>query len=262
MTLEDKKNTLEIKKDTIENSQKHRNVITALFLCLISFFLIYTVSQTPHSGKYNNINDDGTFVLTKDGIKKDFTNTRKKLDWYSDPYCDDCIAMHEKVFKDIKGKVQNGELEVKIHELNFLAHRQTTNYSLRNSAYILGIAEYEPDRLLDALDVFYSKRFKEVWKNENNNNGFKAVSSVLGLNENTLKKVIQNQAEFEKLVNKNSRGIRYDQKMKDLSPTGSMFTPFIVPEGGKALDAEKVEDKDKVLEQITNVDENCVKVCE
>ena len=53
--------------------------------------------------------------------------------------------------------------------------------------------------------------------------------------------------------------IRYDQKMKDLC---SMFTPFIVPEGGKALDAEKVEDKDKVLEQITNVDENCVKVCE
>ena len=51
MTLEDKKNTLEIKKDTIENSQKHRNVITALFLCLISFFLIYTVSQTSNSGK-------------------------------------------------------------------------------------------------------------------------------------------------------------------------------------------------------------------
>ena len=262
MTSEDKKNTLEIKKDTIENSQKHRNVITALFLCLISFFLIYTVSQTPHSGKYNNINDNGTFVLTKEGIKKDFTNTRKKLDWYSDPYCDDCIAMHEKVFKDIKGKVQNGELEVKIHELNFLAHRQTTNYSLRNSAYILGIAEYEPNRVLDALDIFYSKRFKEVWKNENNHNGFKALSSVLGLKDNTVKKVLQSQSEFEKLVDKNSRGIRYDQKMKDLSPTGSMFTPFIVPEGGKALDAEKVEDKDKVLEQITNVDENCVKVCE
>ena len=74
--------------------------------------------------------------------------------------------------------------------------------------------------------------------------------------------MLQSQSEFEKLVDKNSRGIRYDQKMKDLSPTGSMFTPFIVPEGGKALDAEKVEDKDKVLEQITNVDENCIKVCE
>lgn len=245
--------------------KKYLSLIIVLILAVGSvFYLIY--NETQKDNKLNNINQDGSFVVSKDlKIQNDFTKkelSMTEINWYMDTYCGDCIRTHKNIHEQIIKEINNGNLEIKYYPLNFLPHKTKTDYSLKTAAFILGTAEYEPDKVIPLMDSIFNKDFREKNKTIENYSFLVELADKLEMNKTN--KIIKNIKQFENIVNEKSLKIRENEELKKHSPTGKVFVPFIFEnkENSKAFDGENENTENAVLKPLNElIKSNCKIEC-
>lgn len=225
--------------------------------------------------EYQNINRDGSFVVKgRNGIikvDKDFTKSStkdiKQIEWYSDAYCPDCMRAHGAASEYINESITNGDMEVKFHILNFLPYVTDNNeYSLDAAAWLIGIAENYPTRILKAIDIFYTDTFKERFKESTKfNEDIKEylINEAKLLNEKEAELIYNDIENLENTVNRGSVGIRRNKELKELSPDEEkrVFVPFIYNIKDKeVLDGENEDAETHILKRLkgmTGCKEDC-----
>lgn len=264
-------------------------ILTILFtlsssLALESFKKVN--SLTVNIDKFNNINEDGSFVIYSDDnktlkVKKDFTIENDKIrqfNWYTDFACGDCINSHKNTNEIIKKQIIQGDLEIKYYPLNFLSKKYKNNYSLYSASYLSGLAEYgtgedvfnlfvdlmnneTKDKLIDSKDI--EKDIEKFILSKNN------------ISKSVIKKVNLNIVKLKYTINQGSINIRRDEDLTKRSPKEekTFFTPYIYDNKDNNANAILTESEDAVnniLETVTetnsfNLDtkiKSCDKTCQ
>lgn len=210
-----------------------------IFITLFAFFLLVSCTNTE---VYNNINKDGSFVITSDGIKKDFTETdNTKITWYTDTRCPDCIRTSSALSDYINKEVKNNNLEVKYYPVALLEKK--SEYSLDGAIAILGVEEYEPNKLVDFVKAINDSNDTDV--KERNSSYIQETYDKVGIDKKTQNNIKKNEKKLENLV-KNSTMLAKD-KYKE-----KFFVPYIlVNDNEEPLEGES-KDPNDVLEPIKN----------
>ena len=196
--------------------------------------------------KPNNINEDGSFVLSNSTIKKDFEKKDgvRTYNWYADPYCPDCIRIHEATHEYIEQSLKDGSIQIMFHPLNFTSHK-SGEYSLTISAWVSGLADVSQDseKVYKFMTKIWNNATKEDLKNLTDvslEEKIVNIANEIGFSKKEVKQVSDNLKGYEFAINQASVNIRRMDKFKELSPKKdkSFFVPFIYGENGKALDGE------------------------
>lgn len=253
----------------MENKIGKTNFLTTVIIVLLVLSIglnlggLYVRKNTQDDfvTEFKNINTDGSFVVTKEGIKKTFSesNTVRKFIWYTDPFCGDCIRTHQNTKEAISKEISEGKLEIEFHPLNYLSHRSKNDYSVSVASYMIGIAEFEPTKIIPFMDAVYNKDFRNNLKEKTQEEVFSAIQDLaksVNVSAGTIKKINHNYFVLEGVINKTSVNIRRYDKWKELSPKEdqTFFVPFIYNKaGGKALFGEEEDTKKFVTDYLTGL---------
>ena len=216
--------------------------------------------------EFNNINYDGSFVVKKseDGtfkVDKEFSENKdltiRQFEWYLDLLCPDCKRAYDGTIDYVKEAVNNGDIEIKYHFLNFLPHATESNqYSLSLASWIVGIAEESPENLFKALEIVEDEEFVKstVSKSDVSQVVYDKFVELKLADKKVLDSIYYNIEKYEDAVNRDSVGIRKFKKWKDLSPDeeGRFFVPFIynINNGTKALIGEAEDVEKEILQPL------------
>lgn len=230
-----------------------KRLVSTLVLIGLVCFIVWVAWPFDSEPKKETF-PDGSFVLTADGVKEDFTDkNNRKYDWYFDPYCMDCVKVEEKTKDLVREKILNEEIEIKYHPLNFLSRSRGNNgYSEFVSAEILHIAKYGDTR--ETLDFMSKVMTEDALKNIKL--GKTTKEEVVGGFPNLPK-----QKDIEQ-VNRASLNIRRDPDLMARSPKEdhSFYTPFIFRSDKKDSKAYVTETDDltEVMNGLCKEDEGKV----
>lgn len=201
---------------------------------------------------------DATFYVGRDGKAIKESEVPKDaliLDWYLDPYCPACVKLEDLVKDTNKSYLAKENMVIRYHALSFLSPRTVDDYSTRASAWILGVTEETPDLSTKYLNAILTASFRPDGKAKADAE-FKAAFLSVGGTEAQWKKITSRHNELKKSVEKNTALAFNDESLEKKSPTGSLFTPFvIVGDNDKALNFEGSMDaveyyKDEVNAQL------------
>lgn len=244
-----------------------KNILILIIATVLLFTACNTVNAPADSNKlavkrdqFNNINRDGSFVLTADEkgnykVQKDFSDNKdlsiRQFEWYTDPLCPDCLRAHLASEEYVEKAIKDGLMEIRYHNMNFLSHAIENDYSLAMSAWILGVAERQPEKVVEVMDMIYNAEFREKMIPETNIQlrVLEYIKEHKVLDNKVADDIYRELESFENAANRGSVNIRRFKKWKDLSPKedGTFFAPFIYNiNGGKAFEGEK-EDADKYI---------------
>lgn len=216
----------------------------------------------------NNINEDGSFVLSNSTITKDFNKKDgvRTYNWYVDPYCPDCIRVHEATHEYVEKSLKDGSIQIMFHPLNFTSHK-SGDYSLTVSAWVSGLADVsrDSDKIYKFMTKIWNKSTKEDLKNLTGvslEEKIVNIANEIGFSKEEVKQVSDNLKGYEFAINKASVNIRKMDKFKELSPKQdkSFFLPFIYGENGKALDGESEKIDSDILAPLKGVI-SCSETC-
>lgn len=217
-------------------------VLLGFALGLMFFFSTYSNQHLI----LTNINEDGSFVLSKDKISWNFSKDEaiRKFNWYLDPYCPDCIRVHSISHDAVEKARQSGELEIKYHPLNFTSHK-SHDYSLIASAILIGVADNEknPQVVDNFMHKLFNEEFKKDFKHLTNpqiSDAIFKLAKASNVSDATIRKVSKHLKDYEFIINKASVNIRRYDKWKEISDKEdkTFYVPFIYQEGKKALNGE------------------------
>lgn len=219
---------------------------TAMVLFLLLLVGIFGAGVLAYDiPEFKNISDKGCFVLSKDGVKPEFSDGDEilKLEWYTDALCPDCCRAHEFTKGFVEEKMAEGLLEIKYFPLNFLPQYSENNYPLHAAAWILGIAEYAPDSVAQFMDLLYVYgEEKEVRKAHLNDEFIEKCAKDAGVEDEAFAQIKDEMYFFEATVNGASVGIRQNKELIEKSPLERVFVPFIYSDLlSKALEGETEE---------------------
>lgn len=214
----------------------------------------------PLRTKFAHVNYDGSFVVKsangKIKVDKDFTDDKKlkQFEWYMDPLCGDCIKVHSATHDYIEKAVSDREMEIKYHPLNMLSHHsEDINYSLKGSAWIVGIADSSSEHIFNFMSKLLSKQFKtDHVKSETLEKDLYDLAIESGVPKLKARRIMINLEVYEDAVNRGSVNIRKMKKWAELSPKEdkAFFIPFIYNanlKGTKAFLGESEDTEKHVL---------------
>lgn len=190
------------------------------------------------------VNADGSILVGKDGAVKQSENTDDYaiLDVYFDPMCPGCGEFERQTGEYLNKTMAEKKLLVRYHPLMFLDEYSTDSYSSRTSAYILGIADHAPElsnkfiaAIFDVDNQPDESNYTPV-SNEDLNKIFKSIGGTDEQAEKINKDLENNMTK----AYESTLSVMKSTKLTKKSPTGSLYTPFIIPneagkEGDKAL---------------------------
>ena len=247
------------------NLSKIGYVLLGFALSTIFFFSTHSQKELT----LTNINEDGSFVLNKTQVGKEFSSDEaiRKFNWYLDPYCPDCIRVHSVSHDAVAKSRQSGELEIKYHPLNFTSHK-SHDYSLIASSILIGVADNEknPQVVEDFMHKLFNSDFKKEFSKLSNNEIKDAIFKLAkssNVSDATIRKVSKYLKDYEFIINQSSVNIRRYDKWKEISDKEdkTFYVPFIYQEGKKALNGET----DNPLEDIVgafNGEVHCQDACQ
>lgn len=194
------------------------------------------------SNKTNKfINKDNSILVSKDGAVKSSKDIKDKgvLDIYLDPLCPGC-GDFEREFGEYLNEKMNDGLIIRYHPLMFLDKSSSDNYSSRGSAYVYGVAEEAPELTGKFISGLFRADFQPGegvdYKSKTTKDLDKMFKSIGGTDEQVKKineKLEQNELRSYELTLE----VMKSQDLSSKSPTGALFTPFIIPnEAGKTGD--------------------------
>lgn len=197
--------------------------------------------------------DNSSFVMTKNGISKDFTDDNKivKIEWYTDPMCPDCTRAHTQTHDFINKQIEEGKLEVKYHTLNFLPKYSKTGYPLRASSWIMGVANFSPDNIHEFMNLIMDEN-QSTEPDKRDDEYIKSLAIKSGVGDENIKKIENSMDLLKVSVNRASENIRNNEELLKRSNSGQMFVPFIFISDKEecALDGENTDTKCNIQEPI------------
>ena len=204
-----------------------------------------TNSNTEQTTKENQYIANASFYLGKDGKaiqEKDIDKNAVVVNWYVDPYCPACVQLEELTKDTIKEYINNKNVVIKYNILSFLSARTVDDYSNRAASWILGVISERPDLAYDYFTSVLSVNFHPNGKAKEDS-AFKDLFIKLGGKEEEWKVIESKQKDLIEEVKANTIRVFNDNELAKKSPTGKLFTPFIVVgDSDKAVDFEKADD--------------------
>lgn len=209
-----------------------------------------TNPSTEQTAKENQYTSNASFYLGKDGKaiqEKDIDKNATIVNWYVDPYCPACVQLEELTKDTIKEYINNKNVVIKYNVLSFLSARTVDDYSNRAAGWILGVINERPDLAYDYFTNVLSVNFHPNGKAKEDSS-FKDLFIKLGGKEDEWKNIESKQKDLIEEVKSNTIRVFNDNELAKKSPTGKLFTPFIiVGDSEKAVDFEH---GDNPLEQL------------
>ena len=200
-----------------------------------------TNSNTEQTTKENQYISNASFYLGKDGKaiqEKDIDKNATIVNWYVDPYCPACVQLEELTKDTIKEYINNKNVVIKYNILSFLSARTVDDYSNRAASWILGVISERPDLAYDYFTSVLSVNFRPNGKAKEDS-AFKDLFIKLGGKEEEWKVIESKQKDLIEEVKANTIRVFNDNELAKKSPTGKLFTPFIiVSDSEKAIDFE------------------------
>lgn len=209
-----------------------------------------TNPSTEQTAKENQYTSNASFYLGKDGKaiqEKDIDKNATIVNWYVDSYCPACVQLEELTKDTIKEYINNKNVVIKYNVLSFLSARTVDDYSNRAAGWILGVINERPDLAYDYFTNVLSVNFHPNGKAKEDS-AFKDLFIKLGGKEDEWKNIESKQKDLIEEVKSNTIRVFNDNELVKKSPTGKLFTPFIiVGDSEKAVDFEH---GDNPLEQL------------
>lgn len=209
-----------------------------------------TNQSIEQATKENQYTSNASFYLGKDGKaiqEKDLDKNATVVNWYVDPYCPACVQLEELTKDTIKEYINNKNVVIKYNVLSFLSARTVDDYSNRAAGWILGVINERPDLAYDYFTNVLSVNFHPNGKAKEDS-AFKDLFIKLGGKEDEWKNIESKQKDLIEEVKSNTIRVFNDNELAKKSPTGKLFTPFIiVDDSEKAIDFEH---GDNPLEQL------------
>ena len=200
-----------------------------------------TNPSTEQTAKENQYTSNASFYLGKDGKaiqEKDIDKNATIVNWYVDPYCPACVQLEELTKYTIKEYINNKNVVIKYNVLSFLSARTVDDYSNRAAGWILGVTNERPDLAYDYFTNVLSVNFHPNGKAKEDS-AFKDLFIKLGGKEDEWKNIESKQKDLIEEVKSNTIRVFNDNELAKKSPTGKLFTPFIiVGDSEKAVDFE------------------------
>ncbi|HHU08149.1 MAG TPA: thioredoxin domain-containing protein [Clostridiaceae bacterium] len=239
--------------------------ILILLLLVVITFLIFRMNDHEENSlldvdgrpKFENISNDGDFVVYRGGVAKNFTGRKNvKLEWYTDALCPDCTRAHTTTEDFIFGQIDSGSIEIKFHVLNFLPQYSPEGYSLRAASWVLGAAEFAPDNIKDFMSLVFAESDVEIPARDDVY--FKELAKQADISQENIDLIEKNLFLLEAMVNKASVGIRQNQNLINMSPEERMFVPFIFVSGktDSALRGEAEDTQTEIIDPIQSLLDN------
>ena len=203
-----------------------------------------TNPSTEQTAKENQYTSNASFYLGKDGKaiqEKDIDKNATIVNWYVDPYCPACVQLEELTKDTIKEYINNKNVVIKYNVLSFLSARTVDDYSNRAAGWILGVINERPDVAYDYFTNVLSVNFHPNGKAKEDS-AFKDLFIKLGGKEDEWKNIESKQKDLIEEVKSNTIRVFNDNELAKKSPTGKLFTPFIiVGDSEKAVDFEHLK---------------------
>lgn len=217
------------------------------------------VSKTDSTENVESVKNeyvtDGSFFVGKDGainLKNFDEKDHPILNIYFDPMCPGCGMFEREAGEYLDEKVKAGDIVIRYYPLMFLDDtsvvtdntgiQKSDYYSSRTSGYILGTAEYAPEKVSEFISKIFSEEYQP---NEEayipvTNAQIEAILKEIGVNDKQLKNIQNNLENNMTTSYETTLKVMQSNKLLKESPTGSLYTPFIVPykageNSGKAL---------------------------
>lgn len=206
----------------------------------------------------------GSFLVGKEGVLPGGTSyeDRPILNVYLDPMCPGCAIFEQSVGKYLEEQVNETDLLVRYVPLMFLNEQSTDNYSSRMSAYILGVAKYEPKLIMKFMGAIFAEDFKP-----HEGSGYVSVTNPdidellksLGGTDESIKSINAEILENETLAYATTMQVLASNRIRNASPTGQVSTPFVIPyergkDSGTALSftsSDMLSEVQEAVEKIT-----------
>lgn len=204
-------------------------------------------NTTSKETSYSYVNEDGSFTVGKSGaIKTKDISKKATLDVYVDPLCPSCGTFDRETSEYLTEKVNSGDLYIHYHPLMFLDQGSSDNYSTRASSYVLAVTEHAPKLAQKFVTAIYEKSFQPEEGDDYkpvSNAKLDALAKGVGVTKAQLNAVHKDLKAMSNITYKNTVRVMKDKKLVAKSPTGELFTPFIIPnkagsDSGKALSFE------------------------
>lgn len=208
--------------------------------------------------EFQNISEEGYFILTKDGVTSEFSESEEilKLEWYMDALCPDCCRAHKNTKELVAEKMEEGVLEIKYFPLNFLPQHSENDYPLHAAAWTLGVAEYAPESIVPFMDLLFAfdENEEDEARNDRLNDEFiENCAREAGVSDEASEQIVDAMYFLKATVNGASVGIRENKELLEKSPEDRVFVPFIYTDLlSKALDGES-EDAADLLDPINTL---------
>ena len=240
-----------------------KNLKMIKFVMVSAVALLFATACTNNTKTENNTNpsaeqttkenlytSNASFYLGKDGKaiqEKDIDKNATVVNWYVDPYCPACVQLEELTKDTIKEYINNKNVIIKYNILSFLSARTVDDYSNRAAGWILGVINERPDLSYDYFTNVLSVNFHPNGRAKEDS-AFKDLFIKLGGKEDEWKDIESKQKDLIEEVKSNTIRVFNDNELAKKSPTGKLFTPFIiVGDSEKAVDFEH---GDNPLEQL------------
>lgn len=202
-------------------------------------------------------NKPGSFLIGKDGLVKDekLAKDTPIIDIYFDPICPGCGEFEVQTSAYVKENVEKGTFLVRYHPLSFLDASSTDNYSTRMAAYILGVSDHASDLVLDFMAKAFSEELMPMQGPDyvpfTNANMEQVFISVGGTKEQAKKITDSMDSNMEKAY-QHTIDVMTDSALIRKSPTGSLFTPFVIPNNAGKDDGNAIgfHNNSSMLEQL------------
>lgn len=210
-----------------------------------------------------HVGTDVSFVVGKDGALKEGTDLKDKaiVDVYLDPLCPGCFFFENSTEELMEEQIKSGKVVVRYHPLMFLDANSTDKYSSRASAYLIGVADAAPDLADDFLRAIFTNHFYPTEENyrPTSNTDLDNLFKSIGGTEEQVKKVNDNLTKNMKSVYDKTLLVLKDKELSAKSPTGQMYTPFVIPNAPGKTDANAISIQGDVNETLKNAIEKALK---
>lgn len=210
-----------------------------------------TEQVSKQKNGYKNVAADGVYVIGKNGVvpTSEIKDDLPIIEIYSDPMCPGCQAFEHETSEYLDEMVSEGKVLLRYHPLRFLDASSSDGYSSRAAAYLSGAAEFAPKiagKLSNAIfDEDFMPEEGPTYVSVTNADLDELFIGLGGTKEQAEK--INKDLNANMLVAQEAtNNVILSNKLKQQSPIGSLFTPFVIPNKAGEDNAQALEFQNEV----------------
>lgn len=201
------------------------------------------VENSAEVTDFTNISKASFYVSKNGQILPSSTEIKDTdvIDWYIDPYCPSCILLDtimEERIPDLTDK-----MVIRFHPLSFLSPRSVDDYSNRAAGYLLGVAEYAPEKYLEFMHSIMNEEFHPGVGNETSDEKFKKAAKDVGVTDEQWTQIEKAHSSLIAQVKEETAIAFNDKELTAKAVSGKLTVPFVViGDSKKALDFTEAYD--------------------